>query len=50
MTVWMYFTTDGDAGYYRIALFTSRAKAEAWMKACRERDGAYGRVEEIAVK
>jgi|GraSoiStandDraft_4_1057263.scaffolds.fasta_scaffold00110_55 hypothetical protein len=46
MTVWMYFHTDGDSGYYAIKLFTTRAKAEAWSKA---NPDAYARITEIKV-
>lgn len=41
MTVWMYYETDGDSGYYRIRLFSTQEKAEDWR---RKRNDAYGRV------
>lgn len=33
MMVWMYYTTDGDSGYYRVKLFSSKRKAEAYLAA-----------------
>jgi hypothetical protein len=46
MTIWMYFETDGDAGYYGIRLFSTKEKAEAYR---RKKHDAYGGVEEITV-
>ncbi len=45
--VWMYYTTDGDSGYYRIKLFSSKAKAEAHAK---QQNSGYGNVEAVYVE
>ena len=47
MTVWMYYETDGDSGYYSIQLFSTEAKAEAYRK---RKQSAYGGVEQIVVQ
>lgn len=44
--VWMYYETDGDAGYYHIRLFSSKTRADAYKK---QVSSAYGEVDEIAV-
>lgn len=46
MTVWMYYETDGDAGYYRIKLFKTEQLAEQYKK--RKHD-AYGGIKRIEV-
>jgi tRNA(Ile2) C34 agmatinyltransferase TiaS len=45
-SVFMYYETDGDAGYYDIALFSTRALAEAYQI---QKNDAYGKVDEIKV-
>ena len=47
MTIWMYYATDGDSGYYGIRLFKTKAAAEAYK---RERNDAYGLVKEMKVE
>jgi hypothetical protein len=47
--VWMYFETDGDAGYYIIRLFTTQEKAEAYKQSRPEVERAYGKVQEVLV-
>lgn len=47
MTVWVYYETDGDSGWYRVALFSTVEKAEAHKK---KRDSAYGRITVMTVK
>lgn len=46
MTVWMYYTTDGDSGYYSIKLFATQAAAEKYSK---KLNNAYGNITEVAV-
>jgi hypothetical protein len=41
--VWMYYETDGDAGAYRITLFTSEAEAEKFKAAVGSAYGVVGR-------
>ena len=47
MTIWMYYVTDGDSGYYGIRLFKTKAAAEAYK---RQRNDAYGLVKEMKVE
>jgi len=47
MTVWMYYTTDGDSGYYRIKLFSTKVKAERYKI---QEGSAYGNIKEIEVE
>lgn len=47
MIVWMYYETDGDAGYYRITLFSTNAKAIAYQKLL---NNAYGHIDPINVE
>jgi hypothetical protein len=42
--VWMYYETDGDAGAYRITLFTSEAEAEKFKAAVGSAYGVVGRL------
>ena len=39
--VWVYYETDGDSGWYRVKVFSTMEKAEAYK---RKRDSAYGHV------
>jgi hypothetical protein len=48
MTVWMFYRTDGDSGYYAIKLFYTKAQAEAWLH-LRENNDGYGNISEIEV-
>ena len=45
-TIWMYFETDGDSGYYHIKLFSTKEKAEVYKL---EEDNAYGRIGEVTI-
>lgn len=47
MKVWMYYETDGDAGYYAIKLFFTKTAAEKYK---REKNDAYGHVDSIFIK
>lgn len=47
MVVWMYYETDGDAGYYRIALFSTKEKAAVYQK--RHGTNGYSHVDRILV-
>lgn len=47
MTVWVYYETDGDAGWYDIKLFQRRVDAESYKKL---ENSAYGKVEELPVQ
>lgn len=47
MTVWAYYTTDGDAGAYGIVLFAAEADARAY---ARQQGDAYGEVKSIRVR
>lgn len=44
--VWMYYETDGDSGYYRIKLFSTEKKAEAYKKKI---NSAYGAVTSVMI-
>jgi hypothetical protein len=46
MTIWMYYETDGDSGYFNIKLFTNQNAAMRW-KALKY--SGYGKVESIEV-
>jgi len=46
MTVWMAYETDGDSGYYRIALFSTLEKAEEYLKALTP---GYGQIKVMVV-
>ncbi len=48
MTLWMFFRTDGDSGYYAIKLFRSKEKAQEWLRKKENNDG-YGNITEIEV-
>jgi ssDNA-binding Zn-finger/Zn-ribbon topoisomerase 1 len=44
--VYMYYETDGDAGYYAIKLFNSHEVAEAYK---RQKNNAYGDISEMII-
>lgn len=46
MKVWMYYETDGDAGYYGIMLFSTKEKAQAYYD---KHNKGYGIITEIEV-
>jgi tRNA(Ile2) C34 agmatinyltransferase TiaS len=47
MKIWMYYTTDGDSGYYNIKLFSVESLAIYH----KEVEGnSYGRIEEVEVE
>lgn len=43
-TLWMYYETDGDAGYYGVTLFDNEEAAKAYKKA---KHSGYGNVDAI---
>lgn len=45
--LWMYYETDGDAGYYAVKLFMTKDKAERWKK---HKHSAYGRIDAVGVE
>lgn len=45
-TVWMYYQTDGDSGFYAIKLFSTKQKADDFYK---KNGSAYGAISEIVV-
>jgi hypothetical protein len=47
MTVWAYYETDGDAGWYSIELFRTKESAERHR---RKVDSAYGRISPLEVQ
>lgn len=46
-TVWMFYDTDEDSGYYDIRLFSTKEKALASYK--RNHNEGYSKIEEIEV-
>jgi hypothetical protein len=46
MTIYAYYETDGDAGWYAVTLFSTKKKAEVYKKAM---DSAYGNIDELIV-
>jgi hypothetical protein len=46
-TVWVYYETDGDAGWYGVKLFPNKIDAERYKKL---EDSAYGKIEEMRVE
>ena len=46
-TVWLYYETDGDSGYYHLQVFASEQKARAYQKS---KNSAYGNVREVGVR
>jgi hypothetical protein len=48
MTVWMYYLTDGDSGYYRIKLFKTKEAAKNFLNG--KGKDAYARITEIEVQ
>ena len=46
MTLWMYYETDGDSGYYAIKLFRTQSEAEKWKA---RQKSAYGRTKQAIV-
>lgn len=47
MTLWIYYETDGDSGWYRVKLFHTKISADNYRKFA---DSAYGKVEQIDVQ
>jgi hypothetical protein len=47
LTVWMYYETDGDSGYYGIKLFATKQKADAYAT---QKGDAYRNVASIKVE
>jgi hypothetical protein len=47
MTIWVYYETDGDAGWYAVNLFQTKQSAENWKK---RENSAYGNVEPMKVR
>lgn len=47
MTIYMYYETDGDSGYYSIRLFTTEQKALNYKEKMKS---AYGHIKEMKVE
>ena len=45
--LWIAYSTDGDSGWYKVRIFTTREEAEKYKK--EKLQEGYGRVDEIEV-